>query len=192
MAFGHVRMRNVPNLLSVSRLVAVAGMLLAAWYSSTGLCVGLLVYALASDVLDGYLARALGTVSVRGAQLDSAADCALFLTLPAVALRLFPSLRASEGTTVALVFAGYALPVFYGLLKFRRLTSYHTTAARAAAVLLSAAFFLFLATDIGWPLRVATGVLVLSAIEEMAITRTLSEWHANVPSLRHALRYFNA
>ena len=37
------------------------------------------------------------------------------------------------------------------------------------------------------PFRLATAVLVLAELEEIAITAALPEWHANVPSLVHAL-----
>jgi phosphatidylglycerophosphate synthase len=181
-------MRSIPNLISLSRVVALAALLVAAWFHATTTCLVLFSYCLVSDVVDGRIARATGQVSVLGARLDSAADCALVLTFPLVALFLFPSLRASETVTILLVFAGYAVPMVYGLLKYRRLTSYHTTAARAAAVSLAAGFFLFLVAGIAWPLRVATGLLLLSAIEELAMTRVLPAWRADVPSLRDALR----
>jgi phosphatidylglycerophosphate synthase len=181
-------MRSIPNLISLSRLVALAALLVAASFGARAVCLGLFAYCLVSDVVDGRLARALRQVSVLGARLDSAADCALVLTFPFVALLLFPSLRATETATILLVFAGYGVPMAYGLLKYRRLTSYHTTAARAAAVSLAGTFFLFLAAGIAWPLRAATGLLLLSAVEELAITRALPAWRADVSSLRGALR----
>jgi phosphatidylglycerophosphate synthase len=181
-------MRSIPNLVSLSRVVALAALLVAASFRATTTCLALFAYCLVSDVVDGRLARALGQVSVLGAQLDSAADCALVLTFPFVALFLFPALRASETVTILLVFAGYAVPMACGLIKYRRLTSYHTTGARVAAVSLAAAFVLFLAAGIAWPLRLATGLLLLSAIEELAITKALPQWRADVPSLRDALR----
>jgi phosphatidylglycerophosphate synthase len=179
-------MRQLPNLISLSRLVAVILLIVAASFNASGLCLILFGYCLVSDVVDGQLARAFGLNSVLGARLDSLADCALTLTIPFVALRLLPALRATDTITVLFVFAGYAIPMAWGMLKFRRLTSYHTTAARVAGVLLAGTFLLFVATRVGWPMRAATAVLLLSALEEMAITHTLTQWRSDVPNLRRA------
>jgi len=178
----------LPNLITGSRIVAVALLVVAAALGLGQACLALIAYALFTDAIDGPVARALGQATTRGAQLDSIADCALYLTAPVVALLLFPWLRASEMTTMLVVLAAYALPVVYGLAKFRRLTSYHSTAAKVAGVTISLTFFLLVATRVAWPFRIATGVLVLSAMEEICITFVLSGWRANVPSLRCAVR----
>jgi cardiolipin synthase len=178
----------LPNLVTGSRLVAVVLLLVAAALGLGRACLAIIAYALFTDAIDGPLARALGQATTRGAQLDSIADCALYLTAPVVALLLFPWLRATDMTTLLVVLAAYALPVAYGVVKFRRLTSYHTTAAKVAGVTISLTFFLLVATRIAWPFRIATAVLVLSAIEEMCITFMLPGWRANVPSLRSVFR----
>ena len=71
------RLSDLPNLLSLARLVAtpvVIGLLLLGWPGS-GL-VAAIIFALASitDFVDGRLARARGTVSRLGVFLDLAAD----------------------------------------------------------------------------------------------------------------------
>jgi phosphatidylglycerophosphate synthase len=158
-------------------------MLLSAAFAAVGACAACAAWAVASDALDGRLARALGVQSERGAQLDSAADCALYLSAPWVALGVSPWLRTNAIPLVIVVFAAYAVPVCYGILKFRRLTSYHTTAARVSAVLLVAASVVAFIAHIAWPLYVAALVLAASAIEEIAITYTLDAWRAEVSSL---------
>jgi CDP-diacylglycerol--glycerol-3-phosphate 3-phosphatidyltransferase len=85
------------------------------------------------------------------------ADCALYLTAPLAALRVFPDVRAH---LTGAVYAGYLVPIVYGAIKYRRLTSYHTIGARVAGVLLSVAAFLVLLTGVGWPFYVATAVLL--------------------------------
>jgi CDP-diacylglycerol--glycerol-3-phosphate 3-phosphatidyltransferase len=101
---------------------------------------------------------------------------------------LYPVLRAREWITVAAVFVAYVVPIVIGYIKYRRLTAYHTLAARAAAILLGVAALLFVTLGITWPLRVGAAVLVLSAIEEIALTAILPDWRANVWSIVHALR----
>jgi CDP-diacylglycerol--glycerol-3-phosphate 3-phosphatidyltransferase len=176
------------NLLTASRLLLVPLVLVTAWMGHVGLCLALFALALLTDVLDGRIARALGEASVLGARLDSAADCALYLTTPLAALVLFPWLREHELPTFAVVLAAYLAPIALGFAKFRRLTSYHTTSARITGVLTCATFFLLIATRAAWPFRIAAAALVLSALEEMAITWALDGWRADVGSLRRVLR----
>ena len=173
---------TLPNVITISRLAAVAAMVAAAVAGQRSLVLVLLAYALLTDMIDGRLARARRQATVLGAQLDSVADCALYLTIPLIALGLFPVVRTRIRVPVLVVSAAYLIPIVFGALKYRRLTSYHTFAARLAAVLLSVTFFIVLATGTSWPFVVATCVLVLSAVEEMLITWMLPAWKANVAS----------
>jgi phosphatidylglycerophosphate synthase len=177
---------TVPNVITMSRLAAVAAMVVAAGAGRRPLVLGLFGYALLTDVIDGRLARAWHRSSTLGAQLDSVADCALYLTIPVVAVGLFPVVRARVLVPVIVVTLAYLVPIIYGAIKYHRLTSYHTFGARLAGVLLSISFVIVLATGIRWPFVLATGVLVVSALEEMLITSMLPVWYADVPSAWHA------
>src|SRR5581483_6046419 len=115
--------------------------------------------------------RARGQATPFGARLDSTADCALYLTAPVAALRVFPDVRAHLAGAVFAVYAGYLVPIVYGAIKYRRLTSYHTIGARLAGVLLSVAAFLVLLTGDQWPFYVTTTDWRGAKIEEMASTR---------------------
>ncbi len=179
-------MLTLPNLMTISRLLCVPALIAAAIADRPSLFLGLLAYALLSDAVDGRLARALGQATPLGARLDSSADCALYLTAPVAALHVFPDVRAHLTGAVVAVYLGYLVPIAYGAIKYRRLTSYHTIGARVAGVVLSVASFLVLLTGIRWPFYLATTILLASAIEEMAITRILPAWQSNVPSVWHA------
>ncbi len=163
-------------------------MLLSAWSQRPNWFAGFLVFALATDAVDGTIARRQGQASQVGARLDSIADAAVYLTAPVAALVLYPVLREREALTVIVVIVAYVMPIAIGFIKFRRLTAYHTVAARTSGVLLGVAFLTFVALGVTWPLRIAAVVLVLSAIEEIAMTALLADWRANVPSLAHAVR----
>ncbi len=163
-------------------------MLLSAWWQRPVWFAWLFGYALVSDLVDGSIARALGQASPLGARLDSIADAAVYLTAPAAALYLYPRLREGEWVTVIVIVLSYVVPIAVGYVKYKRLTAYHTLAARTAAILLGIAALLFVALGITWPLRIGAAVLVFSAIEEIAITSVLPDWRANVWTLAHALR----
>jgi phosphatidylglycerophosphate synthase len=123
-----------------------------------------------------------------GARLDSVADAAVYLTAPIAAVLLYPALWAQERYTAFVVIAAYAIPIAIGFAKYRRLTAYHTLAARLAGLLIGVAFVCFVLLHITWPFRVAAVVLALSALEELVLTFTLPQWRANVPSWLHVRR----
>jgi CDP-diacylglycerol--glycerol-3-phosphate 3-phosphatidyltransferase len=177
-------LHGLPDALTVSRLLMAPLLIVAAAVDRADVFLAALGYALLSDVVDGPISRALGRASAAGARLDSLADCAIYLSVPPAVLLLYSPIRDHETATVALIFAAYAAPISYGYGKYRRLTAYHTRAARMAAALLAVAFVVFLLTGVTWTLRVAGAALGLSALEEIAITRRLSEWRPDVPSLR--------
>ncbi len=83
--------------------------------------------------------------------------------------------------------ASYSLPVLTGFLKYGRLTSYHTRGAVLAAYCIGAATVIVFAEGSTIFFRVATFILALAELEEIAITLTLPKWQANIPSLKHAL-----
>jgi CDP-diacylglycerol--glycerol-3-phosphate 3-phosphatidyltransferase len=181
-------MVNLPNFLSLLRLVAAPVLLILAAAKRPTAYLVLLVAALLSDAVDGFLARRLNQRTELGARLDSWGDFAIYMTVPLGAWWLWPEVILREATFVSAAVASFVLPVAFGFLKYRRLTSYHTRGAKLSAVLLSAGALLLFAGGPAWPFRLAVAVLVLAELEEIAITVVLPEWRANVPTLRHALR----
>jgi CDP-diacylglycerol--glycerol-3-phosphate 3-phosphatidyltransferase len=83
------------------------------------------------------------------------------------------------------VIGAYIVPLMAGFVKFQRLPSYHTWAAKTAAVLMSSAVFILFIVDIAWPFRCAAIVQALVACEEVAITLRLSKLESNVRSFWH-------
>jgi len=144
-----------------------------------------LALTLASDVADGFAARSLGQCTTLGSKLDSWGDLLTYaVLLPCTAL-LWPDQVRAESTWIALALSAFALPTTYGLLKFGRLTSYHTWGAKTSALLIGPGVLLLLGLNEPLLFRMATGVLAISALEEMAITAHLDTLRTNVPSLVH-------
>jgi CDP-diacylglycerol--glycerol-3-phosphate 3-phosphatidyltransferase len=179
---------TVPNVLCLLRLLSAPVLLCLAWAGTRPWFLALLVAALATDAVDGRIARRTGQKSVLGARLDSVADFTLYSCLAFSVWLLWPRVVLAEFPVVVAAVLGYVTPVVVGLLRYGRLTSYHTRAARLSAVLMAVSVVLLLAGGSPWPFRVATPVMVLAGIEEIGITLTLRRWRADVPSLGHALR----
>lgn len=169
--------------ITVSRMMAAPLLLAAAVSGYSRAFLAIALYGFLSDAGDGLVARIRTTASVRGAQLDSRADFYFYTAVLLGLVWLFPARLGEHWMLLGTVAAAYATPIAAGWLKFHRLTSYHTFLARASLVLLAAGLFAWLLLDSILPLQVGTVVLVLSAIEELAITRLLTEIGDNIPTV---------
>jgi cardiolipin synthase (CMP-forming) len=187
-----VSLRRLPDAITASRFVSSAVIAAGGVMHNRGVVVGALACALLSDLLDGPIARSVGQAGEHGARLDSRADFAVLCVAPASIYSVFPTGDDRFRTIVSLVYLSYAVPILIGGIKFRRLTSYHTWGARAAAVALPLGLGVFLAWRIILPLEVAVAVLIASAIEEIGITLLIPHWRADVRSLSTAVRILHA
>jgi CDP-diacylglycerol--glycerol-3-phosphate 3-phosphatidyltransferase len=176
---------SIPNLLSGFRLIAAPFLLYLAWTGHPNLFLALLAVSLLSDSIDGFVARRLNQASELGTKLDSWGDLATYLTVPLCAWWLWPEILKREAFFVGLVIGAYMVPLMAGFVKFQRLPSYHTWAAKTAAVLMSFAVFILFVVDIAWPFKCAAIVQALVACEEVAITLRLSKLESNVRSFWH-------
>lgn len=179
---------NLPNLLSLLRIVLAPLMLWLAWRGEREAFIAMLLLAWLSDAVDGWLARRLKQITELGARLDSWGDLALYLSLALGAWWLWPERIRTEALAVAIILAAYFLPVCVGLIKFRHLTSYHTWAVKAAAVTTALAVIALLLLDVGWPLRAAAAVSLYAAVEEIAISLRLQRLRSDIASYWHLSR----
>ncbi len=185
-------MLSAPNLLSAGRLIFAPVLLAVAWHRMPVLFLVGFGVALLSDALDGWLARRSGQTSALGAALDSSADFALRLILPFAAWWLWPEVIRREAWFIGVAIAGTVLPDAFGFLKYRRLLSYHTWLAKLSALLMGPSLLVLFLGGLSWPFRLSAVVVVITGLEELAITALLSSWRPNVPSFWHALKDFFA
>ena len=178
---------NIPNALSLARIAAAPMMLLAAWHGHRLAFLWLAVFCMGSDIIDGKIARWLGQTSDFGARLDSWADLTMIASGPFCAWWLKPELVRTEAIALGAVMGSYALAIIVGYAKFGRLTSYHTRAATLSAYFVGAGAIMGIAGGTPWLFRLGALLVAYAEIEEVAISGTLREWRANVPSFAHAL-----
>jgi len=178
---------TIANGLSVLRIGLAPLLLVLASHGAAHAFTACLALALLTDIADGKIARWLGQTSLLGARLDSWGDLLLYLALPVCGVLLRPEFVRAEATWFAVAVASAFVPVALGLVRFGRLTSYHTRGAKAAAYLLGGSTLAAFAGGPGWPFRIATAAFVCAEAEEIAITLVLPCWRANVRSLTHAL-----
>jgi CDP-diacylglycerol--glycerol-3-phosphate 3-phosphatidyltransferase len=179
---------SVPNALSAFRIACVPLLLVFAWRGATELFLIGFALGLASDVLDGVLARRLGQVTELGATLDQWGDFALWVSLPIAAWWLWPEIIRREAFYVILALVCMLLPTAIAYLKYRAVPGYHTWSVKLGSVLMGASVALLLLFDVAWPFRVAALFEVVCAIDELGITLLLAECRHDVPSILHVLR----
>jgi phosphatidylglycerophosphate synthase len=178
---------TAPNLVTLSRLIFVPLLLALAYVGAASAFLALLCISLATDIVDGKLARRLGQASEFGARLDSWADFVTYGAVLVCAQWLRPDLIRDEAPYLFLLAASLVVPKVYGFLKFGKLTGYHTRGSVVSAYVVGIAIVTAFADLAVWPLRLAALFVVLPTLEDMAITTVLPRQVTMVPSLRRAL-----
>ena len=104
----------LPNLLSGARIALMPAVLSTAIGGSRRWFVVLLVTALLTDALDGFLARRLNAYSDLGRKLDSAADYLTMITGIAGIAMLWPDIMRRELPWVVAGLAAFFAVIVYG------------------------------------------------------------------------------
>lgn len=179
---------TIPNVLSAGRLVGSPVLVATAAAGWADVSLGLFLLLWLSDWLDGKLAVRLKQQTAFGARLDSAADAAFYAaTAAAVALLAWDVVRA-EAAWIGSAVGSYLVSVGAGVVRFRRVPSYHTRMAKTSWLLTGAAAVAALAGGPAWPVRVAAAAVALTNLEATAITFLIRKPVVDVPSVVHALR----
>jgi cardiolipin synthase len=177
---------NVPNTLCAIRLLGSFGLVYLALTGQTTVFLWVFVCLVVTDWIDGKLAILLRQQTEFGARLDSAADATLYSALLFGICWLKWDFVVQQSSWIIGVAISYALTSVAGLLKFRRLPSYHTWAAKTSWHLLNVAVICLFAEWAVWPFHVAMAAVILTNLEATAITLSLPRWQADVRSLYHA------
>jgi len=177
-----------PNLVSGARIALMPVVLMAAVAGSRVWFVALLATSLATDALDGFLARKLNAFSDFGRTLDSLADYMMLLTGIAGIALLWPEAMQRELPWVISGLGAFFAVLVYGYARFGRPLRYHTWATKGLAMLLALSLVPLLGGWSPWPFRVVVALEVLSALEQMCIA-TLVPFHTGeMPTVWHAWR----
>ena len=145
----------------------------------------LLACSFFTDAIDGYLARKYKVTSLLGAKLDSIGDD-LTVLAGLVALIMFnPEFIKKEIIVIILLVALFIIQVSFALIKYGKVTTFHTYAAKVAAV--SQGIFLILTFFLDEPVSelfyLAAFCTAYDLVEEIILVYLLPKWEANVKGL---------
>ena len=180
---------NVPNLLSAFRLIGSPILAVLAHEKMETAFFWLLVGLLLSDWLDGKIAIYLNQQSTFGARLDSIADAAMYLALLVGLWYLKQDFVKEEVIWILVLGVSFCLTSLAGLIKYRRLPSYHTQMAKFSWFLITVAVIVLFSNGSYWPMQIAMATVILTNLEATVITAILPEWRTGVLSIFHALRW---
>ena len=179
-------MRNLPNLISTLRLIAVPVLVWLAWTGADRAFAWLLVAAGLTDILDGWLARKYGWVSKTGALLDSIADISIVLVVLFAMWHLHRDVFVYHGTIVWAILGVWSLANFIGMYRYHRLPSFHTASARFGLVMFGVfVLVLFFHGFVPWLLYVCGTICLLAGLESLILVLLIDHWK---PNLRGGLR----
>lgn len=179
---------NLPNLVSFVRILMAPVLLYLAIDQQAMMFIGVLLFTGFTDVLDGFLARRLNLVSQLGAQLDSWGDFFVYSTMVVSAWLLWPDIIIREQIYVIMIVCSFTLPVLIGLIKYRKLTSYHTLSVKFAVGMTIISYILLFTGLLNWPFKVAAICCLYAAIEQILITLLSQKKTVDIKSIWHVLK----
>jgi cardiolipin synthase (CMP-forming) len=181
--------RFLPNLLSGSRLLAVPVLLALAVTRHETAFAWLLIVAMLTDIADGWIARASGSETRTGAFLDSIADSAVMFVALYGLWVFHRDVMAEHALACGAAVGLWALENVVALLRYGRLSSFHTYLSKVVANVLGVfVAVLFLIGYYPWMFYLAIGLTILSSIEELALLAVIDEWQTDVRGLWWVLR----
>lgn len=131
---------NIPNALSVSRIVGVPFLFLLVALEDPAWFVAIFTLLAFTDWLDGFLARRWNQTSVFGSMLDSVGDIALYLSTVYFFIVLFPEYLGPNLPWLGIFMVFFLTAIVVSKVRTGRILFIHTHISRVAAVMLVCTF----------------------------------------------------
>jgi phosphatidylglycerophosphate synthase len=184
---------NIADYFSVYRLVAAPALILAIAYQQRNLTAILLLVSFITDAVDGYIARKKHIESSGGGKLDSIGDLVTLILGLAAFISFETQYFLDHLPIIVVTFSLFIIQMIIALVRFKKISSYHTYLAKVTAVLM--AMFLISTPVIG-PVDIVFYTTfyagIAEAVEEIIITFVLNKPEENVKGLYWILKKQNA
>lgn len=175
----------IVNGITIYRILAVFVLIFLVMQHRWHVFRWLLLVSFFTDAVDGFLARRYGVISKAGAVLDSIGDDLTVAVAIIGLLVLDPIFFRKQLAVIILLASLYFIQTTAALVKYGKLTSFHTWLAKSAAV--SQGVFLVLAfftTEVPTLFFYIAAVLTgLDLVEEIAMVFVLRHWKADVKGI---------
>lgn len=179
------RTSDIVNGITIYRIAAAPLLIVLALNEQFEWFRWLLAVSFFTDAIDGMLARTWKVASVTGARLDSVGDD-LTVLAGIVGMVIFKSIFLKQHLfSVVLLLSLFAVQTVFALLKYGKMTSFHTYGAKVAAVF-QAVFLLslfFLPNESNGLFYIAVVFTALELIEEIVLVYRQPVWESDVKGL---------
>lgn len=174
----------VVNGLTLYRLLAAPVLLFFVITGQIDVFKWLLAASFLTDAIDGYMARRFGVTSEQGSKLDSIADDLTVVAAIAGLFVLRPEFIREQWSVIIPLAVLYGLQLTLALVRYGKISSFHTYLAKGAAVLQGVFLVLAFFAEPIVPLFYAVALLTaIDLLEEAALVVVLPRWQVNVKGL---------
>jgi len=181
---------KIVNGITIYRLLAAPLLVVLILTGRTEEFKWLLALSFLTDAIDGYLARRFKVVSILGSRLDSIADDFTIGAAILGAIVFKKDFLRQEAGLVTLLVGLYILQTVLAVIRYKKISSFHTYSAKGAAVM--QAVFLLLLFFLSKPpytlFYVAAGATIFDLVEEILLVLMLPQWKTDVKGLYWVLK----
>lgn len=186
----HKRSYYIVNAITFYRLIMAPVLIILVLGGYFNLFRWLLVVSFLTDAVDGFFSRRYKVSSVFGSKLDSIADDMTIVAAIVGMMEFYPGFIRNERILIAVLAGLFLLQVSLALIRYGKITSFHTYLAKLAAIM-QGIFFLalfFLENPPYGLFYFAVGVTIADLIEEIIMVLMLRRWKSDVKGLYGAIR----
>ncbi len=180
----------VINGITMYRVIAAPFILLLLFTGQYAIFKWLVLLSFFTDFIDGYLARKFKVASVFGTKLDSIGDDLTVLTAMVGLVVIKPEFIKEQKIIFILIGVLFLIQTVYALIRYGKISSFHTYLAKLAAISQGVFLILVFFTDepILFLFYAASIVTILELAEETIMVYFLPKWETNIKGLYWILK----
>jgi len=186
----HKQAWYIINGITLYRIIAAPGLLVLLFTKQYDIFKWLLGVSFFTDLIDGYLARKFKVTSILGTKLDSIGDDLTVLVGLTALFVLKAEFIKQHIIIFIILLALFVVQTTYALIRYRKMTNFHTYLAKTAA--LFQGVFLILVFFTEEPSLIlfyaATIITTLELTEEIILVNLLPQWKTNVKGIFWVLK----
>lgn len=186
----HKQAWYVINGITLYRIIAAPFLLVLLFTKQYEIFKWMLGISFFTDLIDGYLARKYKVTSVLGTKLDSIGDDLTVLVAMIALFVLKLEFIKQHIFLFIILLALFVMQTTYALIRYGKMTNFHTFLAKAAALLQGIFLLLvFFSDEPNLILFYAAAIVtMLELTEEIILIGLLPQWQANVKGVYWVLK----
>jgi CDP-diacylglycerol--glycerol-3-phosphate 3-phosphatidyltransferase len=173
------------NAITLYRLIAAPVLLLLLFYGQLAIFKWLLAVSFLTDAVDGYLARRYKVTSKFGSVLDSVSDDLTIAVAIVGIILVNPEFLKKELALVAVQVLLFITQICFALIRYRKISSFHTYLAKFVTVFQG--IFLVLFYWLPGPVYVlfyfVSALTIADLLEEIVLVAITPKWENDIKGL---------